>query len=246
MENGLSSKSLDRDKGKVMKGVNGKRLDLDKDVKIEPFVPRRDHNPKDLRTWAKSTGFVSDYSEEAGTSASEKFDSVGFDDQRGEGGSSPKIEIDPVLGVAKPNRDNEIEQVSESKNAAIRGEKDRVFRSYDAWNGAVGNQNGKRKNGVVEHVLGLENNGEKKIGLRGNGDDVNGTVNLNRDRNDHEVGVGLGVSAVAPFPDQKKKEKGVTEDVKVNLYAELEEPADRGSQGPSGMKYGLTENPSLG
>nr|POF25534.1 nucleobase-ascorbate transporter 11 [Quercus suber] len=32
--------------------------------KIEPFVPRIDHDPNDLRSWAKRTGFVSDYSGE--------------------------------------------------------------------------------------------------------------------------------------------------------------------------------------
>ena len=30
--------------------------------KIKPFVPRIDHNPNELRSWAKRTGFVSNYS----------------------------------------------------------------------------------------------------------------------------------------------------------------------------------------
>lgn len=258
METGLS---LER--GKVMRGgtSNGKRRERDHNnaaAKIEPFVPRSDHNPKELRTWAKSTGFVSDYSGEAGTSttASEKFDSVvGFVDDQREGGSSPKIEIDPVLGVARPNRDNEIEEpVSGSKHGAIRSEKDRILRSKDVWNGTVGNQYQRRKNGdglalALEAANGGGGGGgvDRKVGLRGNDGDANGMVNLNRDGNGHGLGVS---SAVAPLPEQKKEEEGVItegDDVKVNLYAEREEPTDRGSQGPlSGMKYGLRENPGLG
>ncbi|TKY58721.1 Nucleobase-ascorbate transporter 11 [Spatholobus suberectus] len=49
-------------------------------------------------------------------------------------------------------------------------------------------------------------------------------VSMNRESNSH------GVSAVAPLPEQKKEEEGVAEgDVK----------------GPSGLKYGITENPGL-
>lgn len=223
METGSSSKFLDM--SKAMGGGTGKKHDVGA-AKVEPFVPKSDHNPKELRSWAKRTGFVSDYSGEAGTSASEKFDSVGFDvksaDDQREGGSSPKIEIDPVLGLARPNRDNEIEP---------------VLRSKDEWNGAMWSQNQKRKN-RDEPALALADHGDKKVGLRGNGD-ANGVVNTNRDSTSH------GVSAVAPLPEQKKEE-GVAEDVKVNLFPEREEPADRGWQRTSGLKYGITENPSLG
>ena len=97
METGSSSEFLDR--GKAMRDGTGKRHDVS-DAKVEPFVPRSDHNPKELKSWAKRTGFVSDYSGEAGTSASENFD--GVDDQR-EGGSPPKLESDLVLGLARPN-----------------------------------------------------------------------------------------------------------------------------------------------
>jgi nucleobase transporter 1/2 len=48
------------------------------------------------------------------------------------------------------------------------------------------------------------------------------------------------------MPEKKKEEEGASEDVKVNLYAEGEELVDREWQRPSGMKYGLTENPGLG
>ncbi|KAK2407967.1 nucleobase-ascorbate transporter [Trifolium repens] len=233
METGSSSEILD--KGKVMRGGNSKKKQDSNGIKIEPFVPRRGHNPKDLKTWAKKTGFVSDYSGEAGTSASENFDSVVVDVDHREGGSSPKIEIDPVLGVARPNRDDEIELDYESKH---RSEKDRFLRSNYALNGIVGNQNQRRKNGV-EPVLDY---GDKKIDLRGNGNgDTNGVVNLIRDSDGHAH----GVAAVAPMLEKKKEEEGASEDVKVNLYAEGEELVDREWQRPSGMKYGLTENPGL-
>ncbi|WJX93497.1 Nucleobase-ascorbate transporter 11 [Trifolium repens] len=236
METGSSSEILD--KGKVMRGGNRKKKQDSNGIKIEPFVPRRGHNPKDLKTWAKKTGFVSDYSGEAETSASENFDSVVVDVDHREGGSSPKIEIDPVLGVARPNRDDEIELDYESKHGVRRSEKDTFLRSNYALNGIVGNQNQRRKNGV-EPVLDY---GDKKIDLRGNGDgDTNGVVNLIRDSDGH----GLGVAAVAPMPEKKNEEESVSEDVKVNLYAEGEEVVDREWQRPSGMKYGLTENPGL-
>ncbi|PNX66712.1 nucleobase-ascorbate transporter-like protein, partial [Trifolium pratense] len=82
------------------------------------------------------------------TSASENFDSVVVDyvDHR-EGGYSPKIEIDPVLGVARPNRDDETELDFASKHGVRRSEKDRFLRSNYALNGIVGNQNQRSKNG---------------------------------------------------------------------------------------------------
>ncbi|KAL5165796.1 Nucleobase-ascorbate transporter 11 [Glycine soja] len=240
METGSSSEFLDR--GKAMRDGTGKRHDVS-DAKVEPFVPRSDHNPKELKSWAKRTGFVSDYSGEAGTSANENFDSVGFDvksvDDQREGGSSPTIEIDPVLGLARPNRDNEIEPVFVSKHRVIRGENDRVLRSKDVWNGAVGSQNQRRKIGD-EPGLALAGDGDKKVGLRGNGDANGMTVSTNHDSNSH------GVSAVAPLPEQKKEEEGVAEgDVKVNLFPEGEESSGREWQGSSGLKYSITENPGL-
>ncbi|WJX61851.1 hypothetical protein P8452_46903 [Trifolium repens] len=60
------------------------------------FVSKSDHNPKDLGSWAERTGFVCDYSGEAGSSGSEKFELF---QERGRGSSSsPEIEIDHVPG----------------------------------------------------------------------------------------------------------------------------------------------------
>ncbi|KAG4401627.1 hypothetical protein GLYMA_02G034051v4 [Glycine max] len=120
----------------------------------------------------------------------------------------------------------------------MRGENERVLRSKDVWNGAVGSQNQKRKIGD-EPALPLAGDGDKKIGLRGNGDANGMTVSTNRDINSH------GVPTVAPLLEQKKEEEGVAEDVKVNLFPEGEEPVGRGWQGASGLKYEITKNPGL-
>ncbi|KAJ1375826.1 Xanthine/uracil/vitamin C permease [Sesbania bispinosa] len=186
------------------------------EANVDPFVPRSDHNPRELRSWAKRTGFVSDYSGEAGTSVSvsENFESF----ERKGGGSSPKIEIDPVLGRTRPNRGIEIQPAS--RGGAMR-----------TGNGTVLDEatvgRGRKEN---EPVLALNPDGEKKVGFRGN-----------------ENGNGHGISAVAPVPEEKnEQEENVAQgEVKVNLYPEGEEPANGGWQGPSGLKCGLKENPGF-
>ena len=217
MNSGSSSESLDR--GQNLRG--GKR-NGPVPAKVEPFTARTDHNPRDLRSWAKRTGFVSGYSSEAGASASEKYDSVGFDLERGldqkNGGSSPKIEIDPILGRTRPNRGNEIEPASVPAHGGARNENDESQR---------------RRN---EPNLGF--NDENKVSFKGNGD-ANGIVN--RESNGH------GIAAVAPVSEEKKEDNDIAErDVKVNLYPEGEEHVDEGWQRPSELKCGLRENPGFG
>ncbi|GMI67224.1 hypothetical protein like AT4G38050 [Hibiscus trionum] len=121
MEKGSNPDSVEKSEtsnGRGGKGKLGSML-----PKIEPFVPKRDqnHNPRELRSWAKRTGFVSHLSGETGTASStERFDgSTGFNVERSArdhraGGSSPKIEIDPVLGRTRPNIGTEIEMDSGS------------------------------------------------------------------------------------------------------------------------------------
>ena len=79
-----STKKVDKQKGKKSK--------------VEPFVSQGDHNARDLRSWAKRTGFVSIFSGEVGTTSRDVADL-----ERGGGGSS--IDIDPVTR----NRSFEIE-----------------------------------------------------------------------------------------------------------------------------------------
>jgi len=175
--------------------------------KVAPFVPKTGYNPRELRSWAKKTGFVSDYSGEAGTSGSEKFEPF---HQRGRGSSSsPKIEIDPTRGV-------EIQPASQSQAGVLE-------------------ENVRKEN---EPVLPLNGDGERKVGLRGNGVNVNGNG-----------GNGHGVSAVAPVTEEKDEEENVVYgdgEVKVNVFPEGVEFGDGGWKGPSELKCGLKENPGLG
>lgn len=171
--------------------------------KVAPFVPKTGYNPRELRSWAKKTGFVSDYSGEAGTSGSEKFEPF---HHRGRGSSSsPKIEIDPTRGV-------EIQPASQ---------------------GGVLEENVRKEN---EPVLPLNGDGERKVGLRGNGVNVNGNG-----------GNGHGVSAVAPVTEEKDEENVIHGDgeVKVNVFPEGVDFGDGGWKGPSELKCGLKENPGF-
>ncbi|KAK8566201.1 hypothetical protein V6N13_021275 [Hibiscus sabdariffa] len=152
MEKGSNPDSLE--KSEPANGRGGKLGSML--PKIEPFVPRRDqnHNPRELRSWAKRTGFVSHLSGETGTASStERFDSsTGFNVERSgrdhrAGGSSPKIEIDPVLGRTRPNLGTEIEM--DSGSGSRQGRR------------TVADENG--NNGLGEKVE------EKKPGANGNG-----------------------------------------------------------------------------
>ncbi|KAK2397075.1 nucleobase-ascorbate transporter [Trifolium repens] len=68
------------------------------------FVSKSDRSPRDLGSWAERTGFVCDYSAEAGSSGSEKFEL--FQERGRWSSSSPQIEIDHVSGRSiRQNRD---------------------------------------------------------------------------------------------------------------------------------------------
>ncbi|XWS29599.1 hypothetical protein CRYUN_Cryun24cG0042700 [Craigia yunnanensis] len=199
--------------------------------KVEPFVPKRDqnHNPRELRSWAKRTGFVSHLSGETGTASStERFDtSTGFHMERGgrdqrAGGSSPKIEIDPVLGRTRPNRGIEIEMDSGSGSGKGSGQ------------GRITVADG---NGFGEKVE------ERKVGLNGNGTgtgNVNAVENSNGNRN--------GVPGVTPAVVEQKNEEGKGErDVELGMYPGGEEQGHgRWSGHHPGLKVGLRDKPGFG
>lgn len=107
MATGSSSKSLD--KANKQKGTGSNLPPNNNNNNIESFVPRRDHDPRDLRSWAKRTGFVSIFSGESTASASassnrnlrndrggngngnvNRFDSI--EERETENSASPKIE----------------------------------------------------------------------------------------------------------------------------------------------------------
>ncbi|XP_059307397.1 nucleobase-ascorbate transporter 11 [Lycium ferocissimum] len=144
MEGGSNSKMKERvDK---QNGLN---------PKIEPFVPKKGHDPRELKSWAKRTGFVSTTfsgEPERGRDLNVSNDNVGFDLERGVAKNetvSPKIELDPILGRAR-NRGVEIEPVLGSnrrergENLGRRIEMEPILRAH--------NENGNGNGHIVQEV----------------------------------------------------------------------------------------------
>jgi len=189
---------------------------------VEPFVPKRDHDPRDLRSWAKRTGFVSMFSGEtaaAGSSRNFENGKGGSDLEKGVGerGSSlsPKIEIDPILGRTKA----EIEP---------------------SGNGLQGNRNAGE--------LGLRNGNrdeERRFGLNGNATVLGSTdeernVGLNGNANGNGHGAPEGNVA-----DHKTGEvHGLNEEFHHASFEE--EPILGGSRRTFEVKCGVADNPGFG
>ena len=239
MERGSRSETLDQ-AGKQKGGQKlGSML-----PQIEPFIPKRDHNPKELRSWAKRTGFVSTFSGETTTSVSERYgaekdNSGGFDLERGRdqrGGSSPKIEIDPILGRTRANRGFEIEPASGSETGAVqRLPRDESDGALGLRNGTARGENKKRRIGI-EPVLGPADE-ERKVNLNGNGNgNGNGIVN----------GDGHQIPVVTSAAEPKKEDSKSEEEVGIDVPPDDEEPPPEGWRGSSLMKCGLRENPGFG
>lgn len=188
--------------------------------KVEAFVPRKDHNPRELKSWAKRTGFVSTFSGETVASSSGKNESAGFDLERGYrggSGSSPKIEIDPVLGRTKPSRGIEIEPASGIGRGGVRSENEETMRVEN-----------RRRRSENEPVLGAKDE-ERSVGIEGN---------ENRNGNEH------GVAAVSSASEAKKMDEE-DEREEMHLYPDGEEPVHGGLGRPSAMRIGLRENPGF-
>ena len=237
MERGSSSETLDQ-AGKQKGGQKlGSML-----PQIEPFIPKRDHNPNELRSWAKRTGFVSTFSGETTATVSDrdgtdKDHSGGFHLGRGRdqrGGSSPKIEIDPILGRTRANRGFEIEPASGSgAGAGQRLPREESDGALGLRNGTARGENKKRRIGV-EPVLRPADD-ERKVNFTGNGNG-NGTVN----------GDGHQVPAVTPAAEPKKEDSKNEEEVGIDVPPDDEEPTPGGWHRSSQLKCGLRENPGFG
>lgn len=239
METGSSSDSMG--KNKTQKG--GYKSKLGSMLpRIDPFVPRTDHNPKELRSWAKRTGFVSNFSGETTTSVSEKYDSAGIHIERGRehsggGGSSPKIEIDPILGRTRPNRGLEIEPDSEVGNGARRNGNGEVWGFRE---GVVRGENERRR---VRDVSVLEDKVDERLNR-------NGTAHADGNRietvNGNRTGApGAPVPVVNPV-EPKQEEENVERDARIDMYPGGEETADGGWRKQSEMRFGLRDNPGYG
>lgn len=212
---------------------------------IDPFVPKTNCDPRELRNWAKRTGYVSSYSGATGTSASQGKESVEFDLERGfdrqkSDGSSPKIEIDPFLGRTEQNKGAEIEAASGSRNGGFRNGNDGFVGLRD---GNFRGENQRRRRGDEPGLIGrddgkrAEPNGTRNGSSKAN-ESLNGVVN---NRTEYVNGDGFG--AVTPVLEPKKDDERDTE---LNEQPEGEEPGYGGWRGPSGMKCGLTENLGFG
>ncbi|PIA56193.1 hypothetical protein AQUCO_00700506v1 [Aquilegia coerulea] len=185
---------------------------------IGPFVPRTDHNPNELKSWAKKTGFKSSFSgETVTTSVSERelHDSILFELEKGidepVGGTSPKIEIDPILGRTRVNRGIDIEPVS-------------------------------KKNGN-DSVLGLERVGiqKKRIGIEPVGElkEDERSIGSNGD------GSWKDVSANTQTEESKKEGSKDEQAVQIDGFPEDYEFEDQRPRRPLEMRCGLRENPGL-
>lgn len=248
MEAGSSNNPPGKAEKKKEGGANGNSRLGSMLPRIDPFVPRKDHNPGELRSWAKKTGFVSDFSGETSTSASEQFSSR-FDlekgvDHRG-GGSSPKIEIDPILG--RTRRGTEIEPdsgsgpgrgVRKKENGGILGVRDGTARDEN-----------ERRGTVNEPVLGPKEDERNVNGTRhANGISRIGNQNANRGiMNGNQIAPGNGheVPMVTPSVagDLKIEDEKAERDIEDGLSPEGAEPGHGGWSRQSRLKHGLRDNP---
>ncbi|GMH06291.1 hypothetical protein Nepgr_008131 [Nepenthes gracilis] len=226
MEAGSSSGTLN--KGSRQKN-GGSRHDLEPS-KIEPFIPRRDHDPKDLRSWAKRTGFVSIFSGETtirnAKDTSVQNDSSGRDLEKGvreRGGSlSPKIEIDPILGRTRASRGIEIEAASGSNHQSLHRNRD---------GGTLGLRDGlergedQRRRISTEPALG-SSDPEKRVELNGNSNEN-------------------GVPDVTTASEPKKDDHNGESQVGINVFPDEEEPIIGRISRQYEVKCGIMDNPGL-
>lgn len=214
-------------------------------LKIEPFVPLTDHNPGELKSWAKRTGFNPNSSGEVSSSVGEKYPdekvvSPGFDLELGSDRlrdeSSPKIEIDPILGrrlqgqitraTSAENRGIEIEPVAGNGNGARNRQGDAVVGSFE---GLKRGKAEKRRNGV-EPVLGsnAENN-------RNAVEPILGAKN------------GNGREVPAEVPSAEPKQEVETDERQVQIdVPESPKPEHPAWRGPVRLNCALRENPGFG
>lgn len=223
---------LERENKDVRK--KGEKLGSVLEPKIEPFVPRKGCDPRELRSWAKRTGFVSTFSGETERSMSSRRDlnegrnngNDGFGDrfdlekgvfEKNES-ISPKIEIDPILGRTR-KRGPEIEPVRGVGNAR---EKNGVLGFKD---GVERGENEMRRNGAAEATLGTNN--------------ALSTDKINGNDNGAAIGNEQRIGANAPSMEQKTGDG-------VNMYPDGEDSGDGGWHPSPKMVCGLKDNPGYG
>ncbi|KAG6600689.1 Nucleobase-ascorbate transporter 11, partial [Cucurbita argyrosperma subsp. sororia] len=228
---------------KVETGKRGAKLGsmVSQTPMVDRFVPRADHNPRDLRSWAKRTGFVSSFSGETTSIVGEKNESARFDLEKGlerrGGGSSPKIEIDPILGRTRHNREIEVEPVTGSGKEEMRTENEGVLRFRD---GAVRGE--ERRRIGLEHVMGGAKEDEREMTNGKGREKGDGAMNRNSDGDVHGNGHGRA-SVVTPATEPKREDDRDERNENINVNGDEGEATEGGWLRPSGMKLGPTENP---
>ncbi|XP_021728193.1 nucleobase-ascorbate transporter 11-like [Chenopodium quinoa] len=165
MVTGSSSKAMD--KSKKQKGTSSNPTN---DVKIETFVPKRDHDPRDLRSWAKRTGFVSLFSGESTASTSNTRNNLR--NERGGNDSIEERENDGDLSRKRGKRDAESDGIQRNGNGneerrGFNGNAD-VLDSINEERRVGVDENGDNGGGNEVHEgQNLEFNGENEVGLYG-------------------------------------------------------------------------------
>lgn len=228
--------NLERENKSVRR--KGEKLGSVLEPKIEPFVPRKGYDPRELKSWAKRTGFVSTFSGETERSLSGRRE---FNEGRNNGNdsrfnlekgiveknesTSPKFEIDPILGRTR-KRGPEIEPAWGGGNGR---DKNGILGFRD---GAVRGETEMSRNGVVPEVILDTKNTSTVDGISGN---ENGVTNGN--------GHGNGATMVQKTDDG---DLGGGGGVGRNIYPDGEDSGDGGWHPSPRMIYGVKDNPGYG
>ncbi|KAM0935553.1 putative xanthine/uracil/vitamin C permease [Dioscorea sansibarensis] len=196
--------------------------------KIEPFVPNNDHNPKDLKTWAKRTGFNPNFSGETVISTVGEVEmevpagQVDLEEgiERRRARSPPKVEIEPMLGRRRNNgMENKGIEIGSGNGGLRADEKD------------------KRRVGV-ETGVGLRE--ERKA------EEVNANVNANGNRNRNR-NANVGGAAIAPVAagdeESKKDAQKFDDEVEIDMFSESPEPENPPVNRSPRLKSRLTDKP---
>lgn len=182
--------------------------------RIEPFVPRTDHNPRELKSWARRTGFNPNLSGETASvfsdqdSADEPRPPARLDLENGirrRGDGFPrKPEIEPVVGRGRNGAEDGDVEIGP---APPRAEKEK--RKVGIESGGVGIMD-ERKEAGHEPLLRVKSDGPV--------------------RNGHTNG-SAPVFPVKPDEDSKEEAKKDEKGVEIDFFSD-----DQVSEGPSGHK----------
>lgn len=248
MESGLSSEGF----GKGKERTKGRQKPGPWLPQIEPFVPQTDHNPKELKSWAKRTGFNPNFSGETTMSSIDERDpddrtgapaaaattagGGGLDLEKGLGrrgeALTKRAKIEPILGrrTGTENRGIEINPVPRTgvdpENLGFNDDERRVEKD--------------KKRIGVEPAVRLKDEMmriREERPVRANNDGLDGNVRGNG---------GPAVAPVAIDEVWKKDEKKDEREVEIDMFSESPEPEQPSTYRSGGLRCGITDNPGVG